>query len=38
MKDRWTDEDRQRYADRDILRSRRRPARRAKPPSPDEWR
>jgi hypothetical protein len=37
MKPHWTRADRQRFADRNILRSWRIPKRRQPPPDPNEW-
>jgi len=37
MKPHWTKADRQRFADRNILKSRRIPQRRQPPPDPNEW-
>ena len=34
---RWSDDDRRRYADRDILKARSVPSKRADGPSADEW-
>ena len=36
-KPRWSDEDRQRHADRDILKSRKVPSKRRDGPTADEW-
>jgi hypothetical protein len=36
-KPRWSDDDRQRHADRDILKSRKVPSKRQDGPSADEW-
>ena len=34
---RWSDEDRQRFADRNVLKARTVPSKRAPEPEPDEW-
>ena len=37
MQQRWSTADRQRFADRNVLRAQARPGRRPQGPSPDEW-
>jgi len=37
MSEKWSDEDRQRFADRNVLKARTVPSKRAPKPEPDEW-